>query len=192
VTPDQPAVYAGATPNYTGSPTSGQLSRWRSGSIFYTIDTAPGSSQRPRAWYLDARLTAWTGQSLRAVGFPIPSLLSGGTAAASDCALLAPTCDKQWMASPDRAFDVVYQQARAEIKDPNNPGLLQPNFPVPVSWRPDGEVLATLPPPDGFYGGGSSLRVTLYDTATGQVIKTLSAPRLANVNDNADSNAPTY
>ena len=193
--PDQSAVYAGATPTYTGSPTSGQISRWRSGTIFYTIDTTPSSLQLPRAWYLNTSLTAWVGQNLLAVGFFMPSLLPGGTVAASDCAILAlpPTCDTHRMASPDRAFDVVYQQARAgnKITIPPNPEFH--DYPaVPLAWRPDGKILATLLPPDGFHRDGSSLRVTLYDTATGKVIKTLSASRLANVNDNDDSIAPTY
>jgi hypothetical protein len=93
---------------------------------------------------------------------------------------LPETCEKQRMASPDRAFEAVYQQARAEIRLPSHPELAQPKFPVPVAWRPDGKVLATLLPLDGFQGEGSSLRVTL------------SASRPANVTDNDDSIGPTY
>jgi hypothetical protein len=195
VTPDQPAIYTGATPNYTGSPTSGQLSRWRSGAISHTFDTTADPSSPPHTWYLDARLTTWAGQHLLAVGFPVPSLLPGGTVIASQCAALGLTamCANPPLAPPDRAFEAVYQQARAgnKITIPPNPELH--DYPaVPVTWRPNSKVLATLLSPDGFYGGKSSLRVTLYDTATGQVIKTLSAPLLANVTDNDDSIAPTY
>jgi len=195
VTPDQPAVYASATPNYTGSPTSGELSRWRSGTIDYTFDFANGVSSPPHAWYLNARLTAWASQNLLVVGFPVPSLLPGGTVVASECATLglAAMCANPPLALPDRAFEAVYQQARAgnKITIPPNPEFTDYTA-VPVAWRPDGKALATLLPPDGFYGGKSNLQVTLYDTATGQVIKMLSAPRLANVTDNDDSIAPTY
>ena len=194
VTSDQPAVSAGATPTYTGSPTSGELSRWRSGVLSYTFNTTPEDYLRPHAWYLKARLTAWASQNLLAVGFPAPSLLPGGTVIASECATLglAAMCANPPLALPDRAFEAAYQQARAEIRLPSHPELEQPNFPVPVAWRPDGKVLATLLQQDGFYSEGSSLRVTLYDTASGQVIKTLTALRTANITANDDSIAPTY
>jgi WD40 repeat protein len=149
----------------------------------------------PHTWYLKARLTAWASQNLLAVGFPVPSLLPGGTVIASECAALglAAMCANPPLALPDRAFEAVYQQARAgnKITIPPNPEFH--DYPaVSVAWRPDGKALATLLPPDGFYSGKSSLQVTLYDTATGKVIETLSAPRLANVNDNDDSITPTY
>ncbi len=195
VTPDQPAVYAGATPSYTGSPTNNQLSRWRTGVISPILDIAADPLSPPRAWYLNARLTAWVGQNLLAFGFPVPSLLPSSTVIATDCAVFGQEtlCATSPLTPPDRAFEAVYQQARAgnKITIPPNPEFH--DYPaVPVAWRPDGKVLATLLPSDGFYGGKSSLQVTLYDTATGKVIKTLSAPRLANVNENDESIAPTY
>jgi hypothetical protein len=50
VTPDRRAIYASATPSYTGSTTSGELSRWSSGAIASIFNITNGVDSSPHAW----------------------------------------------------------------------------------------------------------------------------------------------
>jgi hypothetical protein len=72
---------------------------------------------------------------------------------------------------PDRAFQHIAQQGV--------PATIQGNNSIPLAWRPDGKVLATVLPctgcQSGFDAANGRVRLSLLDTSTGATSKTLDA-----------------
>ena len=81
----------------------------------------------------------------------------------------APPCSATIAPYPDEALAHVAQTiAQTPVADWEN----QLDFAL-LAWRPDGGVLATMLPGDGFGIGKASIRVSLLDTATGATRTTL-------------------
>jgi len=192
----------------SGSPTSrigaASISRWRSGVInpgYPPGNAGPDYTSPPTGWTFlppgvvttgfpvwspDGRFftvlratTRLTGAPLDPTQCPInPSDLFGGM------------CAQPAIPLPDRAFAAVFAAAQAGRPGPprqptGRPPMVLKWTLVSVDWRPDGNVLAAILPGDGLNGGdsdptSSSVRVTLYSTATGQPLTTLVAPHPTN------------
>ncbi len=85
-------------------------------------------------------------------------------------------CAQSALPYPDAAYARVVAAARAgvQVKDDSSGRAITVWSPVEVAWRPDGKALATMLPADDFAAHPSMVRVTLYDTATGQALTSLS------------------
>lgn len=194
------AIPSGSATAYTGSPVEqvggASFSRWQRGVIAPVARM--GYVGPPFAWFHIDLGVLWSpdGQYV-APNYSIESRLpepEGGTPAQlqpqdSACAefassgvgqtleaSMAPTyCGQPTPPYPDAAYAQVVAAARAGAQEKDSSGRTITGWPlVEVAWRPDGKVLATMLPADDFASHPSSVRVTLYDTATGQVLTTLS------------------
>lgn len=203
--------------DYTGSPVakagSTSFSRWRSGTItpvlregylgapFAWFHTDMGALWSPNGQYVAPDYSIETRLPEPVGGAPTPAQLQpqdsvcaelalsrGGET--SDVSLATSYCGQNALPYPDAAYAAVVAQARAGVQVQGDSGHIVTEWiPVEVAWRTDGKVLATMLPADDFAAHHSSVRVTLYDTATGEVLTTLSQQV---TQPGSQTNAPLY
>ncbi|MDE3228547.1 MAG: PD40 domain-containing protein [Chloroflexota bacterium] len=188
------AIPPGSSTAYTGSPVTvaggASLSRWQRGVIWPVA--RPYYSGPPVAWFhLDVGVLWSPDGRYVAPNYSIVTRLPepGGRAPMqllpqdfapmcgdfTSVATANSYCGQASLPYPDVAYARVVAAARAGIQKKDSSGRTATIWnPVEVAWRPDGKVLATMLPVDDFASFPSQVRVTLYDTATGQTLTTLS------------------
>lgn len=212
--PQIPPPPAGSTA-YTGSPVmragDTSFSRWQQGLIAPVLRS--GYTSAPFAWFHSDAGAFWSpdGQFvapnyLLATRVPDPAGASPaallpqdstcdefaavGGGEASDLSSMTTYCGQPALPYPDAAYAAVVAAARAGFRQQDGSGRSVVAWsPVAVAWRPDGRVLAAMLPADSFATQPSSLRVTLYDTATGKVLATLAQTVMQ---PSSQTNAPCY
>jgi hypothetical protein len=186
---------------FTGSPVLGpkqtDFSRWQAGTVdpmlnFDRFNANPNpptdallASFLPQ-WSADGRYMAFGRVVTRVNAKGATSTPVGGDA----CVQLvdvdyAEACRQPAAALPDRALQAVLAAVQAGLAPVAPDGTHLPTnwAGAPVSWRPDGKVLATILPADGYFnetpfGPRMDIKLTLLSTTTGQPLATLSAQRV--------------
>jgi WD40 repeat protein len=199
IQPGEPVPTRSVT-DYTGSPV-GQMrgasfSRWRDGWIAPV--TRMGYFGAPLAWFHSDVGAFWSPDSQFvapnysiATRLPEPAggwpaelspqdsacigLAGGGEGSTVATSLDTTYCAQPALPYPDAAYAAVVASARAGAQITDGSGRMTTVWNgVEVAWRPDGKVLATMLPADDVTAGSATARVTLYDTASGKVLVTLS------------------
>lgn len=194
------AAPSGVATSYTGSPVAkagnASFSRWQSGAITPALRAGYGGA--PFAWFHYDTGALWSpdGQYVApdySIVTRLPDLVgtaqaalqpqdstcaefaSNGSGETTDVSLATTYCGQGTLPYPDAAYAAVVTAARAGTQEKDGSGHTVTGWlPVEISWRADGKVLATMLPADDFAAHPSVVRVTLYDTATGKVLATLS------------------
>jgi WD40 repeat protein len=203
------AIPAGSSTTYIGSPVErpggASFSRWQRGVIAPALRVDYTNPPTPIAWFHVDAGVLWSpdGQYV-ATNFSIMTRLPEPAGRAptqflpqdflSTCGDFTDAsttyCAQPALPYPDAAYAKVVAAARAGLQEKDSSGRTFTIWsPIEVTWRPDGKVLATMLPADDYAASHSSVRVTLYDTATGQVLTTLSQPVTA---PSSQVNGPYY
>ncbi|HEV2237002.1 MAG TPA: hypothetical protein VGR57_10120 [Ktedonobacterales bacterium] len=201
ITPNELMRPTQAPGEFTGSPVSdpkqAAFSRWQAGTLDPLMPF--GQTGRPMQpptdellasylpqWSADGRFMAFGRIVTRVNVHGATSAPVGGDACARPIDInYAAACRQPAAALPDRALQTVLSvvQTGQSPVAPDGTHLPTNWSGAPVSWRPDGKVLAAILPADGYFNEApvtpqSAIMVTLLSTTTGQPLATLSAPRV--------------
>lgn len=191
IAPEQlfpPADSSGFTGSPVAQPGSATFPLWQSGAIIsiYPTLTTPRVGVLP-AYYFVVEGSIWSPQEQQA-RYVAPYVTLGpwplrGTPdslkqmAPKDCSKLGwlPLCGAALLPMPDRAFAQIAQRITG-LSSEDLTTLAQGNLLVPLAWNPNGKLLATMLPGDAFSPAHDTVKVSLLSTATGQVVRIISAP----------------
>jgi WD40 repeat protein len=179
-----------ASQAYSGSPVAGtaDISRWQSGQMWpvlplqATQSTGQTLQSPPVAEMLQSRTTLWSPDG-RFVAFQVPlqtllPAVPGGAQPATQCqgANFTDWCALPRAPYPDAALAAARAKADAGFTQTYNGHTFPTTWPlVPVSWRPDGKLLATVLPGDGREALAAHITVSLLRTDTAEVATRLNA-----------------
>ncbi|WIG58869.1 MAG: hypothetical protein OJF49_001616 [Ktedonobacterales bacterium] len=205
------ALPASPTGGYTGSPVTTPAATtipfWQPGTLrpVQALDkdgNPPADGSTPPSFYLyDSAPTLWSPDGR----FLVFTLALAGLLPSSDgkplqpdsrachSYRLMPACTSKPVPYPDPAFAAAAKLIRDGIEQNQhsiNATLYMNGF--TVAWRPDGKLLAVMLPGDGFDGNGPTITITLYSTATGQVVAKLKADRPAPNGSLSGGDAPFF
>jgi hypothetical protein len=156
---------AAAAGGSVGAPNSGQrFTVWQPGSLFY--QEAPSSTGLPTplaqdiVWNANISPISPDGRYFYLLLTTNGSLVPPSTQ--------HPFAHEKILAPHDAALQALAQT----MVDVNNPALLHTQ--LLLAWRPDGKLLAALNPNARAPVGDSAFTISLYDTATGKLVKRLT------------------
>ena len=154
---DRPSIFAAASGSYTGSPVQGisspTFSRWQPGTLRpIPAAQADGSAifgEPPSGWYEQVTITAWSPDKRYIVAGVtlinrVPMANSGVPVSPCLAKIYGDPCQQQPAALPDRAVEAVLRYAQEGTK--SSDGVHTNWSAIPISWRPDGRILATILP----------------------------------------------
>jgi hypothetical protein len=161
---------------FTGSPhlgSDGSFSFWESGAL---IGISPPQHSSELVVYYTATLGIWSADGK----YVNPSLTIGPAGFVDDKAAIDTmdpqacvvkgfaSCARPPIPYADRALMLVKRKFAQEM------GSQPYQASSPISWRPDGQILATVLPSDDFDDQRDFVQVTLLATSDGSVVKTLT------------------
>ena len=174
---ERPLASATLDNSFTGIPIESTASRaafWSSGAL---VGISPRDGSNAEVIYYTATVGLWSADS----AYVDPALVLGAVGFAPDAEALAQMPSlrcAQILTTPCVATPISY--ADQALKDVQTQTIeesgVQPfaTHTSPVAWRPDGKILATIYPADGFTLHSDTIRVTLLATNDAHVVKTLT------------------
>ncbi|MBF6591716.1 MAG: hypothetical protein IVW57_14500 [Ktedonobacterales bacterium] len=165
---------------------SQQFSLWQAGAVQSFLPSAPtnqsGSTITPQLFF-ETAIVRWSPDgTYAAVGLPVDLVplppLRTPPLPPGDCTVrgYAP-CGTTLAPYPDQALRQAVTQMAQLTPDERHAGE---GYDMPVAWRPDGRVMATILPRDSLAALGVTTHITLLDTATGSALGTLNPPPFTN------------